>query len=284
VDASTAQKYTNLFLTAEGQIRQYNFAGARATLSMALDELGRDSSSTVNYDAYSKLGADILQFIGELPTSIPPSLVSLTPAFALVHGGPLSLKIVGRNFTAGSTASWNNSPRPTTFPADTLLEAQVFGADVSAISSAAVSVSNTDGGMSNALQFDIISHRSWIDTLVSYKHRAADLGWLKGRRDDDCDEDERPEDGVVRNLDKRLEKAIRELVRRDSVAAREELQKFVKKLDRLRKRSTESERRKRRDRVVITAEGYELLKTNTEYLIDHLPERKRKGDRKGKER
>ncbi len=107
---------------------------------------------------------------------------------------------------------------------------------------------------------------SFLDTLLSYTRQSAALGWLGRNRDDDCDDDERPDDGVVRNIQNRLQKARRELVRGDSVKARRELLKLVRKIDRL----------QRRGERVMTSEAYALLKYNTEYLIERLPERRRR--------
>jgi len=106
----------------------------------------------------------------------------------------------------------------------------------------------------------------FLDTLLSYTRQSAALGWLGRDRDDDCDDDERPDDGVVRNIQNRLQKARRELVRGDSVKARRELVKLVRKVDRL----------QRRGERVMTSEAYALLKYNTEYLIERLPERRRR--------
>jgi len=111
-----------------------------------------------------------------------------------------------------------------------------------------------------------ISPPVFLDTLLSYTRQSAQLGWLGRNRDDDCDDDERPDDGVVRNIENRLQKARRELVRGDSVKARGELVKLVRKVDRL----------QRRGERVMTSEAYALLKYNTEYLIERLPERRRR--------
>ena len=148
----------------------------------------------------------------------------------------------------------------------------------------------TVGPVAPRLHFD---GGEWLDTLLSYTRQSTELGWLgkdpKGAgRDNDCDNDERPEDGIVRNIEQRLKKAKRELERRDSVLARRELEKLVAKVERLWKRSEDDEERKhgkdrknwwrrdKDDRVVITSEAYALLKYNTEYLIDRLPDRKPK--------
>jgi hypothetical protein len=128
----------------------------------------------------------------------------------------------------------------------------------------------------------------WLDTLLSYTRQSADLGWLAPstgpgkRRDDDCDNDERPDDGITKNIEQRLQKAKRELLRRDTVQARKELEMLVQKVERIWKRSQEDEKKHRRDRwekrdqVMLTSEAYALLKYNTEYLVDRLPREKKK--------
>jgi hypothetical protein len=122
----------------------------------------------------------------------------------------------------------------------------------------------------------------WIDTLLSYTRQSAELGWLGRERDDDCDDDERPDDGIVKNIEQRLQKAKRELSKRDSVQARKELEKLVQKVERIWKQSQEDEKKhgrdrwEKRDQVIITSEAYALLKYNTEYLIDRLPSEKKK--------
>ncbi|MFA6541588.1 MAG: hypothetical protein WCT99_08290, partial [Bacteroidota bacterium] len=73
----------------------------------------------------------------------------------------------------------------------------------------------------------------FLDTLLSYTHQSVTLGWLKTKRDDDREGDERSNDGIVRNIEKRIEKAKKELVKGDSVKARQELEKLVKKVEKL---------------------------------------------------
>jgi hypothetical protein len=127
---------------------------------------------------------------------------------------------------------------------------------------------------------------AFLDTLLSYTRQSAALGWLappgQGRdRDEDSDEDEKPEHGLVRNIEQRLNKAKRELQRQDSVKARRELEKLVKKVERVWKRSQDEEKRGRKQRM--TSEAYALLKYNTEYLIDRLPKKKGEKDYDDKE-
>jgi hypothetical protein len=125
---------------------------------------------------------------------------------------------------------------------------------------------------------------AWIDTLLSYTRQSAELSWLGKGRDNDCDDDERADEGIAKNIELRLQKAKRELTRGDSVQARKELEKLVQKVERIWKRSQEEEKKHKRDRwerndnVIITSEAYALLKYNMEYLMDRLPE-KSKHDR-----
>jgi hypothetical protein len=123
---------------------------------------------------------------------------------------------------------------------------------------------------------------TWCDTLLSYTHQSVELGWLGKQRDDDCDNDERPEDGIIRNIERRLGNARRYLERGDSLKARKELETFVNKLERIWKRSQadkkvgKDEERGRQREAIMTSEAYALLKYNTEYLIDRLPGKKGK--------
>jgi hypothetical protein len=131
----------------------------------------------------------------------------------------------------------------------------------------------------------------FVDTLLSYTRQSVALGWLGRDRDDDCDSDEHPQDGIERNIERRLTMAKREIQRSDSVKARRDLEMLVNKVDRIWKRGQTEEKKHERNRgdwwqhrkdwVVMTSEAYALLKYNIDYLIDKLPERERHG---GKEK
>lgn len=136
---------------------------------------------------------------------------------------------------------------------------------------------------------ETIGRPELLDTLLSYTRQSAELGWLGKDRDDDCDDDERPDDGITKNIEQRLQKAKRELAKGDSVQARKELEKLVRKVERIWKRSQQEEKKHKRDKwekrgdVIMTSEAYALLKYNTEYLIDRLPsEKKKKGEKEKK--
>lgn len=84
-----------------------------------------------------------------------------------------------------------------------------------------------------------------LDTLVSYKHQAFTLGWIK-------------EEGMVTSLDAKLEAARPQIIA-DRPSAKQILQSFVLELDGLITQSGQ-----------ITSEAYALLKFNAQYLISKL--------------
>jgi hypothetical protein len=135
---------------------------------------------------------------------------------------------------------------------------------------------------------DSIAVSALLDSLISYTRQSAALGWLGRSRDNDCDDDERPDDGITKNIEKRLEKAKKELSKGDSTKARKELEKLVDKVERIWKRSQDEEKkhkgeqRERKEDVIMTSEAYALLLYNTEYLIDRLPDGKEKKGEKEK--
>jgi hypothetical protein len=100
---------------------------------------------------------------------------------------------------------------------------------------------------------------TWCDTLLSYTRQSVSLGWLKNTRDNDCDLDEKPEDGVANNFEKRLTKVRTEPTDGDTLKASKELEKFIKKVERVSKRNE-----------VMTSEAYALLKYNAEYLVGRI--------------
>jgi hypothetical protein len=86
-----------------------------------------------------------------------PTLTSLVPAAAAAGGSAFNLMLTGSGFRAASIVHWNGAARPTTFVSETQLTAQISAADVAAVGTAAVTVSNPapGGGVSGALTFTI---------------------------------------------------------------------------------------------------------------------------------
>jgi hypothetical protein len=125
----------------------------------------------------------------------------------------------------------------------------------------------------------------FLDTLLSYVHQSHELGWINNTRDDDAEADERAEDGIVKNLDKRL-RQTRDLIVKDKIgAAKGRLTMFLNKVERLWDRQQKEDKRNRRNpKIIFTSEAYALLKYNGEYLLDHLTEPKEGKDGKDKGR
>ena len=71
-----------------------------------------------------------------------PTINSLSPAGAVVGGSDFSLTVLGSNFGSGSSVTWNQSPRPTTFVSGTQLTAAITAADLAVVENASVQVSN----------------------------------------------------------------------------------------------------------------------------------------------
>ncbi len=120
-----------------------------------------------------------------------------------------------------------------------------------------------------------------LDSLINYTRQSADLGWLGKGRDNDNDNDELADNGIAKNIEQRYQRAKQELLSRDSVQARRELESLVQKIERIWKRSQEDEQREKREKkekieVIMTSESYALLKYNTEYVINLLPEKSSK--------
>jgi hypothetical protein len=86
-----------------------------------------------------------------------PTATSLTPNSAVAGGAGVSLTVTGTNFVPTSTLQWNGSPRSTTFVSSTSLHATITSTDISAATTASVTVLNPapGGGSSAALTFTI---------------------------------------------------------------------------------------------------------------------------------
>lgn len=80
----------------------------------------------------------------------PPILNSFSPVSAFVNGPTFTLDLFGANFTVSSSVLWNGSSRPTTFLATDHLQTTISSADIAAVGSATVSVSNPPPGGGNS--------------------------------------------------------------------------------------------------------------------------------------
>jgi hypothetical protein len=99
---------------------------------------------------------------------------------------------------------------------------------------------------------------TFLDTLASYKHQAATLGWVG-------------QEGFLRQLDEKLDQARDQLSKGHIKQARDKVEEFLKKLENEAKK-TEKDQDKKNDKKWVTSEGHALLKFNAEYLIEKLDE------------
>ncbi len=107
----------------------------------------------------------------------PPAatLTIVTPNPFTAGTAPVALTVNGINFAAGATVLWNGSPLATTFVSTTQLTATVAANQFSGLLSAAVSVSNPGGAVSNNITVTIAAPRPTI-ALISPASVAAGGG------------------------------------------------------------------------------------------------------------
>jgi len=110
---------------------------------------------------------------------------------------------------------------------------------------------------------------SFLDTLISYKHQCVSLGWLiDGPQHEKDEDDDSVDEGIVERLDRRLSKAREGLLKGDSSKARKELEEFLDKVEKLYKES--QNHGQKGEKMLLSSEGYALLRYNAEYLKEHL--------------
>jgi hypothetical protein len=111
----------------------------------------------------------------------------------------------------------------------------------------------------------------FLDYIISLKHEAYNLGWIVQGKDDDEGKKEDEEKGIMKSLDKKLEKAKAELIRGDTKEAIEKLKSFIHEVEALYKEDKEEKHKKEKEgHSHITSEAYALLKYNAVYLIEKL--------------
>jgi len=261
--------------TSNGAIDWFEIDVSRDTLSEVLNDIDLQFKNSRIEDAYRRMYSRIVNRV--VPISFPNLPQYGDGALSIMGTAVLSATVIQSGQEAhGFVVSSKGIPRIRSFVARPLFDPSDFYPSVDQVSNPDSLADEIDRDR-EAVKFRGLTigptappanfvATAFLDTLLSYARQSAQLGWLGRNRDDDCDDDERPDDGVVRNIENRLQKARRELVRRDSVKARRELEKLVRKVDRL----------QRRGKRVMTSEAYALLKYNTEYVIERLPERRRR--------
>lgn len=88
-----------------------------------------------------------------------PAVASLSPDTVLTGSSGVTLTLTGSGFAPGSVASWNGSPRPTTYVSGTTLQVALAAQDLVAAGSGTVTVQNPapGGGTSGALTLHIVN-------------------------------------------------------------------------------------------------------------------------------
>jgi hypothetical protein len=104
-----------------------------------------------------------------------------------------------------------------------------------------------------------------LDTLVSFKHQVAALGWLGDKN-------------FVKELDNHLDNAKRHLTRRDSLNTAQQVRLFQEKVHREHERTKQKQQRGvPRDPRFVTIEAWKFLYHHAGYILERLPrERKPK--------
>ncbi len=99
--------------------------------------------------------------------NLVPTITGLNPNSATVGGAAFTLTVNGTNFINGSVVKWNGADRATTFVSATQLTAAITAADIAAVGSANVTVSNPapGGGLSNAVSFAINNPTPALTTI-----------------------------------------------------------------------------------------------------------------------
>ena len=121
----------------------------------------------------------------------------------------------------------------------------------------------------------------FLNYIISLKHEVYNLGWIVQGGDDDKGKKEDEQKGIIKSLDKKLEKAKAELVKGDTREAIEKLKSFIHEVEALYKKDKEEKHKKEEEHSHITSEAYALLKYNAIYLIEQLGgEWKDKNDKK----
>jgi hypothetical protein len=85
-----------------------------------------------------------------------PAICSLSPASVVAGASDFTITVSGASFAANSTVRWNNSARTTTFVSANTVQAQIKATDVANAGVEPVTVVNSGGGSSPALNFSIL--------------------------------------------------------------------------------------------------------------------------------
>ncbi len=89
------------------------------------------------------------------PPGPTPGLQAISPNSSQQGGPAFTFSLVGSNFAFNSAVRWNGTDLPTTFISTSLLTAQVPASAVATAGPDSITVANTGGGTSNAMNFTV---------------------------------------------------------------------------------------------------------------------------------
>lgn len=96
-----------------------------------------------------------------------PLIETTSPRSVQAGGASFDLTVIGKNFLAGSSVTWNGSPRNTTFVNHERLVAEIGPSDISATGRAEVAVENPGGSTSNKINYLVAGGPFPIVTAIS---------------------------------------------------------------------------------------------------------------------
>jgi outer membrane protein assembly factor BamB len=108
--------------------------------------------------------------------SAPVAISSLAPASAFAGGAAFVLTVTGSGFVSGSVAQWNGQTLPTQYVSATSLTATVPAADIAAVGTASITVSNASAGGAGSSVVSFAINEGPSPALTSLAPAAAAVG------------------------------------------------------------------------------------------------------------
>ncbi len=107
------------------------------------------------------------------PITGTPTLTALNPDTVIVVGPSFTLTVTGTNFVSGAIVRVNGVDRATQSISSTELRATILAQDITETGAISITVRNPDGGLSNALNLQIVNP---VPTLASISPNSAAVG------------------------------------------------------------------------------------------------------------
>ena len=108
-----------------------------------------------------------------------PTLAAISPLTTTVTSQAVTLTVTGRDFSGQPTVFWNGNALPTTMVSSTEISAQIPGSDLTAISQATITASNTASASpaSNSMPFSVNAAPPTGSQISVYSTGGNDLVW-----------------------------------------------------------------------------------------------------------